>query len=111
MACDNKDFIEAIRANIVEVVQKALLEDFDAMIDEDVVKSLGEFSTAVKNSSGPKGTVVWRPTGDPTLDILAHDAKVGRHVQDCIIDLCIRCSCAGKEQASHTFLIWLVEYF
>ncbi|XP_045135976.1 uncharacterized protein LOC123518962 [Portunus trituberculatus] len=76
LAVDNKDFIETIRVNIVEVVEKALLEDFDEMIDEDIVKSLEEFSTAVKDSCVSKGTVAWRPTGDPKLDMMAHDARV-----------------------------------
>lgn len=86
LAFDNKDFIETIRVNIVEVVQKALVEDFDTIIDEEVVKSLEEFSTAIKNGSGPKGIVAWRPSGDPELDMLAHDAKVLRYEKQHILE-------------------------
>ena len=80
LAKDNENFIEAMRVGIVEVVQKALLEDFDAMIDEDITKSLENFSTVVKNSSGSKGVIAWRPTGDPELHMMAHDAKVCEHL-------------------------------
>lgn len=86
LAKDNEIYIEAIRANIVEVVQKALLEDFDAIIDEDTAKSLEEYSSVVKNSSGPKGIVAWRPPGDPELHMMAHDAKVLRYERQHILD-------------------------
>ncbi|KAK8388479.1 hypothetical protein O3P69_020460 [Scylla paramamosain] len=97
LAQDNKDFIETIRVNIVEVVQKALLEDFDAIIDEDIVKALEEFSTAVKNSSGPKGTVAWRPTGDPELDMMAHDAKILRYEKQHLLESLKRAKLASSK--------------
>lgn len=91
MAKDNENFIEAMRVNIVEVVQKALLQDFDAIIDEDIIKSLEEFSTVVKNSSGPKGTVAWRPPGDPELHMIAHDAKVCGHLYHILMHCMLYC--------------------
>lgn len=59
-------------------VQNALLEDFAMKLDEDATKSLNEFNTIIKSSSGPKDSIAWRPPRDPQINMLARDAKVCR---------------------------------
>lgn len=65
---------------MVMAVQNALHEDFAMILDEDVTKSLNEFNTIIKRSSGSKDSIAWRPPRDPFVNMLAHDAKVCRWV-------------------------------
>lgn len=76
LAKHNTTAIDAMKASIVMAVQEALLEDFATIVDEDVTRSLNEFSTILKSSSGSRDTIAWRPPRDPVVNMLAHDAKV-----------------------------------
>ncbi|XP_071524893.1 uncharacterized protein [Panulirus ornatus] len=75
-AKQNGPVLEAIRASLVDTVSSALYEDISSIIDEDVAGSLERLGNLVKNYSGPKDVQAWRPSGNPSLDIRAHDAKV-----------------------------------
>lgn len=83
---DNKNVIDAMRASMAMAVQKALLEDFAMIVDEDVTKSLNEFNTIIKSCSGPKDSIAWRPPRDPQIHMLAHDAKVLQYEKEHILE-------------------------
>lgn len=76
LAKENEECLEAIRVSVVESVRRVIYEDINAIIEEDVAKSLEELGTLVKKYSGPLNRKSWRPSGDPVMDMRAHDAKV-----------------------------------
>ncbi|XP_045584134.1 polyamine-modulated factor 1 [Procambarus clarkii] len=86
LAKENEAVLEALRASVVAAVHTALFEDLIAIIEEDVAKPLEELSLLVKNHSGPKNVKAWRPSGDPLLDMRAHDAKVLKYEKQRLVE-------------------------
>lgn len=80
---------------MVQAVQEALNEDFAVLMDDDVVRPLGELSSVAKSYSGPKDKAAWRPSGDPACQMRAHDAQVG--------DMTFRYTCNGKISSTRVF--------
>ncbi|XP_042238443.1 uncharacterized protein LOC121876933 isoform X2 [Homarus americanus] len=86
LARENDAIMEAIRVSLVETVRKAIYDDLVAIIDEDVAGPLEELGTLIKNYTGPKDIEAWRPSGDPTKDMMAHDAKVLQHEKQRLLE-------------------------
>lgn len=61
----------------------ALYSDLNDVVEKEVAGHLNNLNQLIKTSSNPHQLKAWRPTGDPSQDIVTQKVKV-RKITTCI---------------------------
>lgn len=75
----NEVLVETLRQSILQSTREDLYRGMSELIASELQEPMQQLSALVAECQQPTGVKAWRPTGEPLLDLAAHDAKVLLH--------------------------------